>query len=425
VSARASELARAAVLAVAALAVAACAEPSGTVLRPRRDPPPTGRGAGLLAYGAGYPRTVAELDDIARAIAIAPTPFDGVVVDLGFQSSFSGAPAEAPEAEAMALRFRTAGLAQLARSYVLFEVRPGDVDWADDAAMEAVRENVRRAAAHARAGGLRGLFFDDQAYGAQLFSYPDVADGEPFDTVRARVRARARALMEAVLGELDDPTVVLTLGPGETWRSVCLDGVAIEADRYGLLPAFVDGLSDAVAAAGRGRVVDGLLSAYPTTEVRAVELLHAIARGADDAVLEAHWFPGVPTYRWPRDPSTEVGEIALPDTFATRCDASQTLAVRRVMPAGLGLMLDYGQEGFDADSAMFDANYRTPAELRAVLSAALERADEVVWLWTSHVDFFARPESALVPLPEAYRVAMLQARIVMGEGGSLADAGAP
>ncbi|MDQ3035398.1 MAG: hypothetical protein M3Y87_23540 [Myxococcota bacterium] len=427
-SARASERARGLALAVALAcalgsSVVGCDEPSGLVLRVRRDAPATGRGARLIAYGGGVPRSAADLDAIATAIETGGAlVFDGMVLDLGYARALTRAPVDAPEADAMAARLARSPLSQMTESYVLVEVRPGDMDWRDEASFAPAVENVRRAAASARAAGARGLFLDTQAYEGQLFSLPDVAPGASFEDVALAVRERARAIMRAVLGELADPVIVLTLGPGEVWRSVCLDGVALELDRYGLLPSFVDGLGDEIAAAGRGTVIDGQLGAYPVTQVRALELLHAIGRGADDAELAARWIPGVPTYRWPRDPALESGEITLPDVFAVRCAPATAARVRRPMRAGLGLMLDYEQVAFESDPALFDRNYRTPAELRAVLGAALERADGLVWLFAANVDLFARPSTPLTPLPDAYRDAILQARVVIGDAP---DAGAP
>lgn len=398
---------------ICALLLVACSEPSEVVLRVRREPPPTGNGARLVAYGGGAPHNLADLDTLAAAIESGgPLAFDGIVFDAGFQRVFTGTVADDSMGRAMAARLAAPPFSLFDRSLIVFEVGPADVDWGDDAAFAAVIENARRAAAVARDAGAIGFFFDTQTYFTQVFSFPDVGAGRTFTGVVALVTMRARQIMDAILAEHPDPLLVLSLGYFETWRSVCLDGVALEADRYGLLPSFLDGLQASIDAAGRGRMIDGLLPAYPITDPADVDLLYAIASGAPDSEIAALWRSDVVTFRWPIDRAVETGEIVLPATFTLTCPADVSAKLRPPTRVGFGIVLDY-PESFDPVNHA--ANYHTPAEYRAILTRALERADELVWLWAGEVDFFGRTLRETVPLPEAYRDAILQARVVIGE----------
>lgn len=395
----------------------ACDESGDFLLRVRRTPPATGHGARLVAAGAGIPRTLADLDAIATQLESEPRDVvDGTVVDLGFSQQFLTSRAldvASTEADAMAARLADAPFDRLRHSILRVESRPGDIDWRDADHVAVMTANLAEMARRAREAGLSGFFFDTQTYERNVFSYPDIAQGETFEALERIVYDAARTIFAATFAAYPTMQVLLTLGYSEAWREVCVEGIPIDEARYGLLPAFLRGLTEEAERTG-ATVVDGFLPAYPVKTVRAYDVLFAAIRGDDD-VLRASWVPGIVTYRWPRFPS-DTGERAWPETYMERCDAESRSRVRRGLPAGMAVMLDYGifePESFQTDPARFGENPLTPAELRALLARTLEEADGYVWMWSGHVDFFGGADRGLVPLPAEYRDAILQARVVI------------
>lgn len=400
-----------------ALLAFGCDDSGDYLLRYRREPPATGRGARLLAFGAGTPGSVAELESIAAALETDPTlVFDGLVVDFGTQQSFlTSTPYDksGTEAGAMSERLQRSPFDRLSHSLARVEVQPGDIDWRNEAHVETMANNLAAIFERARAAGLAGVLLDTQTYWQNVFSLPDVAPDGSHAELDRFVYEASRRIFATAFPRYPTARVLLTLGYAEVWREVCLQGVPIAEARYGLLPAFLRGLTEEAERAGAS-VYDGFLPAYPVRSVREYEVLFAAIRG-DDAILRDAWVPGIVTYRWPRNFPEEEGAWAWPATYEERCDAETHALVRVGLPAGMAVMIDYGMDRgeFRTDPARFTENTLTPAELRALLARALEDADGDVWLWGSGVDFFGRTTRGLTPLPPEYRDAIRQARVVI------------
>lgn len=176
-----------------------------------------------------------------------------------------------------------------------------EADWFDDAAWQNITEHFRIAAWVAREGGLRGIMFNPEVGVRQpAFSYNRQvhADKYSFAEYAAKIRQRAAELMKAMAEEYPDMVFFsMFLNGGQAYSSFYQHPAGdaavhhwywtggalvpsgpktpaqvqeqlaplemIEGGSYNLLPAFLNGLLDAVPP---GMViVDGLEQTYTTT----------------------------------------------------------------------------------------------------------------------------------------------------------------
>ena len=207
------------------------------------------------------------------------------------------------------------------------------LNWFDDERWRIVAQNFAVVAQIAAAGGLKGLILDPEHYNYCLFRYADQRQqvDRPFADYVGVARQRGREVMTAIAAHL--PKAVLL--------SQCLypaveraRGKRLEDTGYSLLPAFYDGLLEAMPAGAF--LVDGYEPAYAFKERR--QFLEGYRRIRRDAV----------------DLS------AVPDRY------------RQHVKAGFGLWLDYRQK----------LEHFTPAEFRQAVSAALEVSDGYVWIYS-------------------------------------------
>jgi hypothetical protein len=351
----------------------------------------------LLAWGAPAPKTVSDLDDVARVWTRGP-PFDGLVLSAGVDAPWQAAPLDISSALALESRLAQPPYAGLRGHLLATRMGPGTVTDEDEAGFLQVAANFGALAQAARRLGAAGVMLDTQTYDTQLFSFSAVGRGRAFDVVQASMRRRGEAVMRAMQAEHPEGLVVVTLGYAEVFRSVCLDGVALEADRYGLLPAFLDGLREGLGPERERQLVDGFLPSYATKDARGFSTLRA-AIAFDEAALRTGDGAAV-SYRFPRQ-STE------PDTFSWRtqepfrCSEAVRAQVTRTLSVGFGVMVDFQSEPFDA--APFTRNFHSPQGFVEVVRAARREADTLVWLFSSQVDWWDRP--GWTPLPPEYRAA--------------------
>ena len=137
-------------------------------------------------------------------------------------------------------------------TFLMLYANPGDVDWFDEAGWGEIMNHWRLLARLAREGGLRGLLYDAEPYTKphSQFRYGAQAGRgqHSFAEYRAKARQRGGEVMRVVAEEYPDVKIF-------TYRLFSdllpmLDGGdltrALEADTYGLQPAFVDGWMDAL-----------------------------------------------------------------------------------------------------------------------------------------------------------------------------------
>ncbi|MCC6730020.1 MAG: hypothetical protein IT208_11845 [Chthonomonadales bacterium] len=240
-----------------ALAVAAAAPAAALAPESRKK---------LIEYGWDVPYP----DDVRRNIRLMERkPFDGIVIRLKpssqvFLHKRHDAAKFAPDLEDL----RRTAFGKFTDNLILVWAT-GDEgwDWFSDADWSAAQHNARLFARAARAGGCRGLCFDPEPYGSNVWKYEAQprAGKRSFDECRAQVRKRGAQFMRAVQRELRDP-LVLTFFHNSLFGGI-LDISdpesrlkRLSAEGYALLPAFLDGMLD--AASPGARIVDGNEIAY-------------------------------------------------------------------------------------------------------------------------------------------------------------------
>jgi hypothetical protein len=170
--------------------------------------------------------------------------------------------------------------------------------------------------------------------------------------------------MSALQDEYPGLTILLTFGPSLVRATTDAGRAPIEDAEYGLLVPFVAGMKE--AALGPTRLVDGHEPSYGYRDTAAFERALRNIR-----------------------------------------DASPKLE------AAFGLWLDYDhpKHGWNADDPA--KNYFTPDGFATSLRAALERAEEIVWIYTENPRWWTEQGGA-VKLPVAYVEAIRRARNDLG-----------
>jgi hypothetical protein len=232
------------------------------------------------------------------------------------------------------------------------------LNWFDDARWRVITENFRVVAQIAAAGDVKGLILDPEHYGYALFRYSDQRRqlDRPFADYTKAARQRGREVMASVAAHL--PRAVLLSFYAYTLPLSELEGARrLEDTVYGLLPAFYDGLLEAMPAGAS--LVDGYETAYAFKERR--QFIDAYRRIREGAIKLS----------------------ALPDRY------------RAQVRAGFGLRLDYGGK----------LEHFTPPEFRQAVATALAISDGYVWIYSEGPRFFP---VAGIELP--YVEALTQAR---------------
>jgi hypothetical protein len=230
-------------------------------------------------------------------------------------------------------------------NFLRFSVVPGDVDWFDD--FSTILTNARQAARLAREGGAVGVLFDTEQYNAPLFDYRRQRDAgrRSWTAYAEQARRRGVAVMEGFQEGYPDLVLFLTFAYSLVWRE-SREGVRpLAACEYGLLAPFLDGMLE--AARGGTRLVDGCELAYFHDKER--EFFARAARTIRQGVLPI---------------------VADPGTY------------RRRVSVSFGLWMDYHPQGRSWDGTDGSRNYYTPAGFEMSVRAALEAADEYVWIYT-------------------------------------------
>jgi len=215
------------------------------------------------------------------------------------------------------------------------------LNWFDDERWHVIVNNFGVVAQIAAEGGVKGLIIDPEDYNYMLFKYLDQQQllDRPLEAYMAMARQRGREVMAAIVTHMPEPVLLTLYGYTLPLREHRGE-IKPQDVRYTLLPAFYDGLLEAMPA--KGRLVDGYESAY--------------------AFKQRQKF--LDGYRQVREGAVAVS--ALPELY------------RQKVQAGFGVWLDYSQK----------PDYFTPEEFQRALRYALEISDEYVWLYTHGPRFF-------------------------------------
>jgi hypothetical protein len=361
----------------------------------------------LLYTPSEEPTGVAGLTFLRDHVAeIEAGPFDGLTVDVGLGDTPWGAVQYTrAQFDAEVEILRSTRFTKLTDNFQMFNVRTGGVDWFDDQAFAVVVGNARVAAEVVRDAGLRGIFFDVEQYDDPVWSYPAPGETMTFAAYEAQARRRGSELMTALLEIVPDLTIIATVSYSEVFRAVCLEGLPLEQDRYRLLPAFLDGMVGARAAArAPALMVDGFLASYGAPDGRGFPLFRELIQGNWDGV-ERRWYPGITSYRFGEGTVTWDAQPAL------KCGEDVRSKLTRDMPSAFGVMLDFDTllgRTFHLPPTEFGMNFFTPEALAATVSAALGSAERYVYLWSVTMDWIGvstqpRPPAAYVQAVAAAR----------------------
>jgi hypothetical protein len=392
-------------LLVAAILAAGCDGTRGPVLSPAS----AGR-AKLLYTPTEEPTGLAGLTYLRDHLdEIEQLPFDGLALDVGLGDAPWGTVAYTrAQFDAEVAMLRSIPFTKLTDNFEMFNARAGDVGWFDDAAFAVVLNNARVAAEVVRDGNLRGIFLDVQDWDGPVWSYPASDETTTFASYEAKAHQRGIQFMAALLEVDRDISIIVTVSYSEVFRAVCLQGLALERDIYRLLPAFLDGMAEARAAAGApALIIDGFYDSYAARDPRSFPLFRDLIQG-NLAGVEAGWFPGIQTFRrggptitWDAEPTV-------------RCSDDVRHKLTRDMPAAFGVMIDYEtmvpRTSFHLEPAEFGMNFFTPDALTTTLSAALANAERYVYLWSASMDWLGvsaqpRPPAEYVQAVAAARMA--------------------
>src|SRR5262245_3912106 len=308
------------------------------------------------------------------------TPFDGCVYHLsgpkgrtdgltwrGWSThAFTEADVDSALRDLKATRFK-----RFRWNFLRLNVTPGDVNWFDD--YGAVLSNVRLAASVARRGGSPGVLFDTEPYEHRLFTYAAQRDTatRSFEEYVAQVRKRGAEVMRAFEQGYPGLTVFLTNGPSYAYLQWLGDKVQLPVGRFGLLPAFVDGMIS--AASDSARIVDGNEATYQVVDPREL-----------DSYLRTMTYGVLP---WMSD--------------STR--------YRRVLSRSFGFWLDHDTPRRVWNPVDPSRNYHPPGVMRDVVRRALELADDYVWIYSEQPRWWTE-QGGRKDLPDAYDRALRDAR---------------
>ena len=202
------------------------------------------------------------------------TPFDGVMLALeatapngkrhSSQSMMDTQPWEPAWFAAAVEDLKACRWTTFTDNFLRFNFTPGQIDWHDDNGWTIFCNKTALCAKIAQETGLKGFAVDFEPYGKEVFKY--AADSKhSFDEMKQIVRQRGKQWMEAIAAEYPD-MVLLTLFIGEAniqlHSPVKYDYTdnSLQPFQYGLLPAFFNGMLDAVPP--KMRIVDGCESGY-------------------------------------------------------------------------------------------------------------------------------------------------------------------
>jgi hypothetical protein len=232
------------------------------------------------------------------------------------------------------------------------------LNWFDDRRWHIVLHNFGILAQIAADGGLKGLILDPEHYGFSLFHYADQRQqvDQPFEEYVKVVRQRGREVMTAIAAHLPHAVCFSLYG-----YTLPLDNLkrskSLQEAAYGLLPAFYDGLLEAMPAAAV--LIDGYEHAF------AFKRRNQFLNGYRSIHREA------------------VKLSAVPERYRER------------VRAGFGLWLDHKEQ----------PDYFTSEEWRQAVRAALEVSDGYVWVYSHGPRFFP-----LAGVETSYIQAMADAR---------------
>jgi hypothetical protein len=138
---------------------------------------------------------------------------------------------------------------------------PGTLKWNDDKSWSIVARNMGTMAWFAKNTHLTGICYDPESYAAPQFQW-DANSGLSFDQCQLLARKRGRLLMDAMAKEYPNITFwgLFMFSLSRSALDNRQPEEILSADKYGLYPAFINGLLDRLPP--KAKLVEGNEDAY-------------------------------------------------------------------------------------------------------------------------------------------------------------------
>ncbi len=343
---------------------------------PPAPPAPTGKQLIELGWDSPTPDFVR-----ANITRMEQRPFDGVVMRLNAgktifnKTAYPASAFAADRTDLSATKF-----SKFNHNFIsIWAARETDWSWFDEADWAATATNASNFAKTAKAGGVKGFFFDPEPYGTNPWSYsPALYPTQSFAAVQAKVRQRGAAFLNAIQLEMPD-VKILTLF-GMTYLKKQLEGgKPLEQVEWALLGAFIDGMLDVIGE--KAELIDGNEPAY------------------------YYYLPNAQEFENFKSVKNAARDVASPQNRAkydAQVKTSQAIFVD-------GLLGTYNAQNANGllGCHLRDANERQ-LTLEHHTYQALRTSDEYVWVYNEQMNWWGTPAPNL-PLPDKLEAILARA----------------
>jgi hypothetical protein len=208
----------------------------------------------------------------ANLKAMEQQPFDGLVISLNAGKTIFNKVAY-PESAYLQDRNDLAAISppepkpRLGHNFIsIWSARETAWDWFDDSDWNAAETNARNFAKTAKAGRLKGFFFDPEPYGTSPWAYnAQLYPKQDFVSVQTKVRARGAAFLNAIQNEMPEVKILMLFGVTIVKAQAEEAGNLEKAD-WVLLASFIDGMLDVIKP--QTELIDGHEGSYYLTNAQ-------------------------------------------------------------------------------------------------------------------------------------------------------------
>jgi hypothetical protein len=333
------------------------------------------RSAALVFHQQPYADTTFPRDVARNIDYIESLPFDGITVVIDASHSLMQGRAISYSEMYNSLAPLTGVFKRMRHNFILAYIDyPGD--FFNDGAWATTAQNFANLAKAARAVGLKGIFFDNEAYNKKWTNFPENFSGIAASLLpqyQQKVHARGKQIMQAMIREFPEIEFLVFHGPYLSEPKTPLNVRMNQAGYWGehelhgpFFAGFLDGLGNSAKLIDGGEVYQ--------------------YRTADDFSKSYDW--------------RKVGLASA----ATNCwflpNALRSIWANKVS-------IGFGQATYSAFGTSM-----SPDILRNSLANALQRADHYVWLYTEE-NTWMNPGG----FPEQWEKAIRSATGLAGSGG--------
>ena len=339
---------------------------------------PVVAGKKLIELGWDSPTPDFVRANIAR---MEQRPFDGLVLHLNAgktifnKSAYPESAFASDRSDLSATKF-----SKLNQNFIsIWAARDAGWSWFNDSDWAAAATNAKNFAKTARAGGIKGFFFDPEPYGTNPWSYSAALyPSQNFAMVQAKVRQRGATFLNALQLEMPD-VKILTLF-GMTYIKKQAEQISLDKVEWALLASFIEGMLDVINP--RAELIDGNEPSYYYYLPNAQEFdaFKGVKNAARNFVS--------PQNRAKYDAQVKTSQAVFID----------------------GLLGIYNRENING---LLGCHLRDTNERQLLLEhhtyQALRTSDEYVWAYNEHMNWWSTGTPNL-PLPNGLEPIMARAR---------------